>query len=386
MSTTSPGHPHDPRKPIRKALWVSLAFYSLVAFEFFYMASPFAAYVYAVYGPGLDWLESTGPTSWLIGFFLPHIVADTRSALVNGAPILGLVLFAGGLLAFAIGAFQIYRAKLRRHQAVTGGIYRHIRHPQYLSLMVASLGMLLIWPRFLVLALTVTVVFVYIALARAEESLCLGRFPGYAEYMQRTGMFLPRALLPRVAIGFPQGRWLRLGLWVLAYLSALGAAMLLAFGLRSHAIGQLYTGSSGNALFLSVTALPERDIARIASIARSSADAQASFAALGSEVRLLAYVVPTAMYISEVPMQLPAGARFGHSVPRNRDPSLYKVIFTVAEFRGRTPVPADPRMLQHVVNKRPLVEVHVNLATGRVVATLPPPKTAYYGGRQVPVF
>jgi hypothetical protein len=73
-------------------------------------------------------------------------------------------------------------------------------------------------------------------------------------------------------------------------------------------------------------------------------------------------------------------------VPRHRDPSLYKVIFTAAEFSGAGTVPMDGHMLQHVVNKRPLVEVHVNLATSQVLATLPPPKTAYYGGRQVPVF
>lgn len=37
----------------RRALWASSVFYVLIAFEFFYMASPFAAYFYAVYGPGL---------------------------------------------------------------------------------------------------------------------------------------------------------------------------------------------------------------------------------------------------------------------------------------------------------------------------------------------
>ena len=41
----------------RGALWASMGFYVLIAFEFFYMASPFAAYLYAVYGPGLDWLQ-----------------------------------------------------------------------------------------------------------------------------------------------------------------------------------------------------------------------------------------------------------------------------------------------------------------------------------------
>ena len=53
----------------RRALWASFAFYVLIAFEFFYMASPFAAYFYAVYGPGLDWFA--GPrvrTNWIIQF------------------------------------------------------------------------------------------------------------------------------------------------------------------------------------------------------------------------------------------------------------------------------------------------------------------------------
>ena len=67
----------------RRALFASGAFYALVAFEFFYMASPFGAYLYAVYGPGLDWLEASGSTSWLIQFFLPHLVEETSSVLVD---------------------------------------------------------------------------------------------------------------------------------------------------------------------------------------------------------------------------------------------------------------------------------------------------------------
>ncbi len=67
----------------RRALWASFAFYVLIAFEFFYMASPFAAYFYAVYGPGLDWLQASGPTSWIIQFFMPHLVSETRSVLID---------------------------------------------------------------------------------------------------------------------------------------------------------------------------------------------------------------------------------------------------------------------------------------------------------------
>jgi len=43
-----------------RMLLASGAFYLLIAFEFFYMASPFAAYFYAVYGPGLDGLQAWG--------------------------------------------------------------------------------------------------------------------------------------------------------------------------------------------------------------------------------------------------------------------------------------------------------------------------------------
>jgi len=144
-------------------LLASGAFYLLIAFEFFYMASPFAAYFYAVYGPGLDGLQAWGLSGWMLWFFLPHIVAETKSALINITPVMGLLLFFGGLLGFAGGAFQVYRAKIRKQGAVTGGLYRYIRHPQYTALIIASLGMLLIWPRFLVLYSTIAMVFAYAA-------------------------------------------------------------------------------------------------------------------------------------------------------------------------------------------------------------------------------
>jgi len=38
--------------------WAALGFYSLIGFEFLYMASPFAAYFYSVYSPALDFLDN----------------------------------------------------------------------------------------------------------------------------------------------------------------------------------------------------------------------------------------------------------------------------------------------------------------------------------------
>ena len=59
----------------RRTFWTAAAFYALIAFEFFYMASPFAAYFYSVYRPSLNLLGDVPLLSGLTGFFLPHIVS-----------------------------------------------------------------------------------------------------------------------------------------------------------------------------------------------------------------------------------------------------------------------------------------------------------------------
>ena len=366
----------------RRALWASWVFYGLVAFEFFYMASPFAAYLYAVYGPGLDWLQASGPTSWIIQFFMPHLVEETRSPLVDAHEAVGRVLLYGGLAGFAIGVIQVYRAKLRREDAVMGGLYRHIRHPQYLSLIVASIGMLLVWPRYLVLILTVTVIFIYIALAKVEEGICLRQFPGYADYMRRTGMFLPMAFGLNLSLPFGDSPLKRFVGWGLTYVIVLCLALLAAFGLRLHSMDALHKYRLEEGVYLSVVDMADEDLAAVAEIASSATEAQAALSGKGN---LLNYVVPRDMYISEIPMYLPPGERFGHSVPADRDPGQYKVIFTEAVFGGEGR-PPGAGILWSAVNKIPLVEVHVDLGVMAVTAAFPPPSRPFYGNRQVPLF
>ena len=366
----------------RRALWASMLFYALIAFEFFYMASPFGAYLYAVYGPGLDWLQAFGLTGWTIQFFLPHIVAETRSVPVDVAGTVGMILFAGGLVGFAVGAFQIYRAKLRREEAVVTGVYRHIRHPQYLALIVASIGMALIWPRYLVVIATVTVIFIYTALARLEEGVCSRQFPAYATYMEGTGSFLPRRLVPRLALPANSSGLLRAAAWCGAYPAALAVALSAAAGLRAHALNSLYTLQTEDGTYLSVAAIGQDDLEAVARLAGS---APATRAATTGRGPLLNYVLPAGMYVSEIPMRLPPGASFGHSVPAGGDPALYKVVFTEAVFDGGG-WPESEGVVAHAVNKIPLLEVHLDLRADAVTDSFPPPETPYYGFRQVPVF
>ncbi|NJN51786.1 MAG: isoprenylcysteine carboxylmethyltransferase family protein [Gammaproteobacteria bacterium] len=245
----------------RGVLVAAHAYYLLVAFEFIYMVTPFAAYFYGVYAPGLDSLARSPTLSWLNTFFLPHIVIDTASWFVNLHNVIGGIALASGLAGFIIGAIQIYLAKLRRREAVMGGIYAYVRHPQYLGLMVASLGMAFIWPRFLVLIGFVAIIFVYVGLARVEERMCLARFAHYAAYVQRTGMFLPRRAERLIArLPWPQDRGWR---WLAAaglYAAVLCALLNLALLLQDHAIDSLPARYTDNAAYL---ALRTEDQARI---------------------------------------------------------------------------------------------------------------------------
>ena len=366
----------------RSALLISGVFYVLIAFEFLYMASPFAAYFYGVYGPGLDWLQGSETTSWLIQFFLPHVVEETDSLLVDNLGLAGAILLVAGLAGFAIGAIQVYYAKLTGKGAVTNVLYRHIRHPQYLALIVASIGMALIWPRYLVVIATVTVIFIYVALAKAEEGICLRRYPGYADYMKRTGMFLPARFGLRFALPIGEGRAARLAAWVLAYGMTLGLALLLAFGLRIQAMNALHTHEVDNGVYLSLVEISKADLAAVANLASSAPDVQAAFEGKNN---LINYVLPTQMYVSEIPMFLPPGERFGHSVPGDRDPAHYKVIVTEAVY-GEDGLPEGGSILRYAVHKRPLWEAHVDLSTGQVTRSLPPPANPIYGNRQVPLF
>ncbi|HWU38965.1 MAG TPA: isoprenylcysteine carboxylmethyltransferase family protein [Candidatus Acidoferrum sp.] len=133
---------------------------------------------------------------------------------------------------FFLCAGQVYGAKLFQKGVVSGGFYRVTRHPQYLGLGIAGLGLLLYWPRFFILVTYVTMLFVYYLLARNEEGRMLRKFgAGYEAYLERTPMFLPGnpgGRLSRTLFGIPerQGRHV-LGLYAFSLLVAITVAFLL---------------------------------------------------------------------------------------------------------------------------------------------------------------
>lgn len=57
-------------------------------------------------------------------------------------PLGSMITFVGVLL-IVLGWWEVYRAK---NQLATEGIYRYLRHPQYLGILLVTAGWLVHWP------------------------------------------------------------------------------------------------------------------------------------------------------------------------------------------------------------------------------------------------
>ncbi len=164
----------------------------VVAFEIIIMISPFAFFFYSVFNPIFGWLGQFAATRWLTSFFLPHMILPP-TLFLKIVRVGGSVLFILGAILFITCALQVYLGKLFKWGIADKGLYRYIRHPQYLALGIWGIGMSILWPRFIVLAGLSLMFVLYYFLARDEERRMEGRYgEAYQNYMDRVGMFLPK--------------------------------------------------------------------------------------------------------------------------------------------------------------------------------------------------
>lgn len=221
---------------------VSSLFYGVIALEVIIMITPFAVYFYSIYAPILNFLYRHQATAWLTGFFFPHLAVADNSFLIF-LSVLGPLLFILGIVLFLVCALQVYGAKLFRLGVVTGGLYRFIRHPQYLSLGISGLGLLLFWPRFIILILFVSMLFVYYFLARDEERRMKKAYPeAYTQYIQLVpNMFLPGNIGGKIYAILPFSKNRRGFSFTLFYIVSLTIAVVLALELREFSKSQIAT-------------------------------------------------------------------------------------------------------------------------------------------------
>lgn len=75
---------------------------------------------------------------------------------------------------------------------VTTGIYAHVRHPLYASVMAAGFGWALLWRSGPALLLAAVQAIFLREKAKEEEARMCVRFPDYAAYAKRVPRFLPQ--------------------------------------------------------------------------------------------------------------------------------------------------------------------------------------------------
>ncbi|MFQ5553068.1 MAG: methyltransferase family protein [Thermoplasmata archaeon] len=81
----------------------------------------------------------------------------------------------------------------REEVLVTGRIYRLVRHPQYLGLILITLGSFIVWPTIPTAIMWPVLVFLYYKQAKKEEAYLLEKYgEAFMEYERKVPGFLPR--------------------------------------------------------------------------------------------------------------------------------------------------------------------------------------------------
>jgi hypothetical protein len=199
-------------------------------------------------------------TSWTTEFFLPHMVflQDPFILAISYLQVLLVI----GLLLFFTAAVPLYWGRFTGKGVVNFSFYAKIRHPQYLFLAISGFGLLLYWPRFIILIFFVTMLYVYYLLARNEEWRMKNEAPGlYEKYMENIPMFLPGepgGKLFTVLFGWIKPKWVGI---LVSYCMAMVLSILVAMGIRNYAVHQLPAVRQENVTLVPVFERPGQEIA-----------------------------------------------------------------------------------------------------------------------------
>jgi protein-S-isoprenylcysteine O-methyltransferase Ste14 len=374
------------KKVVTPVAWLA---YLAIGFEILYMISPFALYYYSTYGPSLNFLHNWPQTAWLSRFFLPHFT-ESSSWLLSSPHSVGWKIFYAGLILFLVGAGQIYYAKFAKKGAVTGGLYRFVRNPQYTAFAMMGLGLLFIWPRFLVLAMYVTMLFVYSWLARHEEKECAEKFgESFKAYAASTPMFIPLKIswwdkLPAL----PSSGFKRVAANLCLYLIVMAFAVLLALGWRNYALTTISTFYSQDAATIATAKMPPEEMEKALQLALNHPQVQSQLASMGygAGAKLLNYLVPLSWFLPDLPLEkMPEGTHRGHHQPNTFNPDEWKVLFTKAKLVGDKSV-ADADIIKNAVGRIPIVVVKLNKASGEILGIETPPPHVRWGDIPTPLF
>ncbi|MBI5287001.1 MAG: isoprenylcysteine carboxylmethyltransferase family protein [Deltaproteobacteria bacterium] len=388
----------------RTTFWAIASVYLLIALEIIIMVSPFAGYFYSVYGPFLKSLSASPITSWLTDFFLPHMTFPDDPFLM-AVGYIGPLLFYIGLTIFFSAFIPLYWSKFRGKGVVKGGLYSIVRHPQYLGLAIAGLGILLYWPRFFIVIMYITMLYLYYLLARDEEGRMERAFgDAYKDYKASIPMFIPGGPGRWLKGVLPEGRWGSVYGYIIALVFGIG----IAFLLRAYTVTQIPSIKVDNITTISIFPMEEERMKGLIKIALMDDEVSNMI----DEVERVSGRRPPAIYMMPADyamMGLVSGVKKRYTMDgghRHRRGGIWRhltLLIHHLHMVGGKGVSEPPVMrlffceVRHGeeriddplgigVKRVPLFYVDIDTKEGRVIEHLPTPPTHRWGDMPMPAF
>ncbi len=191
-------------KPQSKRDWRSLGAFSAFILALFTEMYGFPLTIYFL----TPWLQSRFPGMDLLGHDMGHLWYTLLGW--KGDPHFSPFHIASDIFIIAgfwivASAWSVLLKAQKQGRLATEGPYRTIRHPQYAGFILVMFGFLLQWPTLITLAMFPILVFMYVRLAKREESDAKQVFGReFEEYASKVPAWIPR-FGSRTPASTPQG-------------------------------------------------------------------------------------------------------------------------------------------------------------------------------------